>query len=136
MAVLPEHAGCTLRLTPMDDRKRFSITYQGESMSLAELDARIDARVGARLDAFAENLQKQSDEQYQRLVELFTSGFPDGSPVEHRLAHEEMMRLVRSRRRLTEELLLHLTKGGAWALLVFLLVAAWQWLKGQMQGGG
>lgn len=117
----------------MDQRRRFSIA-DDEPITLAELDARIDARIGARLDAFAENLKQQSDEQYERLVRLFKSGFPDGSPVEHRLAHEEMMRLVRARRRLTEEVLLHLMKGGVWALVIFLCVAAWQWVKGQAQG--
>lgn len=118
----------------MDGSRRLSVT--DAEMSLRELDARIDERIGRRLDAFAEALKRQHDEQYQRLVELFKSGFPEGDPHEHRIAHEEMMRMVRARRRLFEEMTLHLMKGGVWALLIFLCVAAWQWVKAHVNGGG
>lgn len=110
------------------ERLRFSLS-DPNSITLAELDARIDERIAKRLDAFSEALKQQHDEQYQRLVELFKSGFPNGDPVEHRIAHEEMMRMVRARRRFFEELGLHLAKGGVWALAVFLGLVLWQWIK-------
>ena len=105
-----------------------------EPMTLHELERHIDQRIECHLERFAEKIQLQSDTQHNRLCELIESAFPGGDAAAHRQAHEDMIRWVRARRRFFEEITFHLAKGGVWALIGLMLIALWNWIKGNLNG--
>lgn len=114
--------------------------WQGEErrgtpqFSLREIHEHIDRHIESRFDQLSNSMMRQTETQYSALSDLIKSGFPNGDPVEHRKAHEQMMRYVEKRERFISDLSMHLAKGGVWALAVFMGVSMWHFFVGKVTG--
>lgn len=68
-------------------------------------------------------------EEFAKLNALIRSGYPDGDPVGHRLAHEEDIRSAKRWSALKASVMEKVVTGGVWGLIAFMAMAAWEHFK-------
>lgn len=89
----------------------------------------IEQAVQSALKSHEQHLMTHMDKQFASLQTTFASAFPGGDPHGHRLAHEKAIRTATWWDKAKSDAFSKLTAAGAWAIVAFLAVAAWEHIK-------
>ena len=89
----------------------------------------IQEAVSKALAAHEQHLTLHMDRQFASLKQTFADAFPGGDPHGHRLAHEKQIRTATWWDKAKSDAFSKLTAAGAWAIVAFLAVAAWEHIK-------
>lgn len=79
------------------------------------------------------DVTRHIDESMKDLKAYIATGYPDGDPVGHRMAHEKGIRDAERWERLKTSVAEKLLTGGVWGLLLFVGLAVWETLKREAQ---
>ena len=91
----------------------------------------IQEAVSKALAAHEQHLTLHMDRQFASLKQTFADAFPGGDPHGHRLAHEKQIRTATWWDKAKSDAFSKLTAAGAWAIVAFLAVAAWEHIKNE-----
>lgn len=91
----------------------------------------IQEAVSKALAAHEQHLTLHMDRQFASLKQTFADAFPGGDPHGHRLAHEKQIRTASWWDKAKSDAFSKLTAAGAWAIVAFLAVAAWEHIKNE-----
>lgn len=89
----------------------------------------IQEAVSKALASHEQHLTLHMDKQFALLQKTFAEAFPNGDPHGHRLAHEKQIRTATWWDKAKSDAFSKLTAAGAWAIVAFLAVAAWEHIK-------
>lgn len=91
----------------------------------------IQEAVSKALAAHEQHLTLHMDRQFASLKQTFADAFPGGDPHGHRMAHEKQIRTATWWDKAKSDAFSKLTAAGAWAIVAFLAVAAWEHIKNE-----
>lgn len=91
----------------------------------------IQEAVSKALAAHEQHLTLHMDRQFASLKQTFADAFPGGDPHGHRMAHEKQIRTASWWDKAKSDAFSKLTAAGAWAIVAFLAVAAWEHIKNE-----
>lgn len=103
---------------------------------LRRLQNMIDERIAEHLNASERRQEAHMSEGFDRVCQMLRSAFPDGDPVEHRKAHEQMIEFHRQRTEFYRDLKRQLASKGVLALVGILLIALWHYAGELIRRGG
>lgn len=91
----------------------------------------IQEAVSKALTQHEQHLTTHMDRQFALLRQSFADAFPNGDPHGHRLAHERYIAKATWWEKAKGDAFSKLTAAGAWAIVAFLAVAAWEHIKNE-----
>lgn len=110
------------------------MTYEGpERRSEALTEDRVQLMIGEAvkqaLKEHEQHLLQHMDAQFKALRQSFADAFPGGDPHGHRIAHEKAIANAGWWDKVKADAASKLATAGIWAFMVFLAVAAWEYVK-------
>jgi C4-dicarboxylate-specific signal transduction histidine kinase len=96
----------------------------------------IDERIAHHLNESERRQKSRMDEGFDQVCDLLRSAFPDGDPVEHRKAHEQMIEFHKQRAEFYRDLKRQLAGKGLLAVLGLILIAVWHYAGDAIRRGG
>lgn len=93
----------------------------------------IGEAVSKALAAHEQHLMTHMDKQFALLRQTFAEAFPDGDPHGHRLAHEKFIANAGWWDKVKADAASKLVTAGIWTFMLFLAVAAWEWIKREVR---
>ena len=98
-------------------------------LSQERVTAIVKSAVDDALKEHKADVTRHIDESMKELKAYIATGYPDGDPVGHRMAHEKEIRDAARWDKIKGSVIEKVMTGGVWAVLVFLGAAAWEWVK-------
>lgn len=89
----------------------------------------ISEAVSTALVNHEQHLVTHMDKQFASLRQSFSDAFPGGDPHGHRMAHERQIANAGWWDKVKADAASKLATAGIWAFMVFLAVAAWEYVK-------
>jgi hypothetical protein len=110
------------------------VSYEGperRSATLTEdrVKLMIEKAVQQALAAHEQHLVAHMDKQFAALKASFADAFPDGDPHGHRIAHQKFIANAGWWERVKGEAVGKATAATLWAFIVFLAIAAWEYVR-------
>ena len=118
---------------PENDNRRSMRGRRAEdhlpSVTEAQIALMVEEEVERRMAKLEDRLMMHMDVKFGQLHRLITDAFPDGDPHGHRMFHERSIKTADQWSKFKMSLVDKLAAGGVWAFLVFMLLAAWDFIK-------
>jgi hypothetical protein len=89
----------------------------------------IQEAVTKALASHEQHLMAHMDKQFAALRHTFSEAFPGGDPHGHRVAHERLIANAGWWERVKGEAVGKATAATLWAFIVFLAIAAWEYVR-------
>ena len=89
-----------------------------------------------RAESMADERLDSLERRHDDLEKRFAEAFPGGDHVGHCRYHEIMIEQIEERRRLRRAVMEKSIAGLVWGGIIFLALAAWQYVKTNVRGGG
>ncbi len=96
----------------------------------------VDERIEHHLGQSERRQKDRMDKGFHDVCELLRSAFPDGDPVEHRRAHEQMIEFHKQRADFYRDLKKQLASKGMLAIVGIVLLALWHYVGDAIRRGG
>jgi hypothetical protein len=90
-------------------------------------------RIEASLDTRFDKLETVLTTAINNALDSAIKGFPKDDPAKHRTKHEEDEIRAEAIRKRKEEVITHLFKVGSWAVVLFICLAVWTFIKTEVQ---
>lgn len=87
------------------------------------------SRIEASLDTRFDKLETVLTTAIDNALATAIKGFPKDDPAKHRTKHEEDEIKAEAIRKRKEEVITHLFKVGSWAVVLFVCLAVWTFIK-------
>ena len=104
-----------------------------EALTEDQVKLMIAEAVRKALTEHEQHLMTHMDQQFKSLRQTFADAFPGGDPHGHRIAHEKAIANASWWDKVKAEAASKLATASLWAVMVFLAVAAWEYVKHEVK---